>query len=71
MPEKQKISLKEKEEKLRKKIEEAKSALSRLQEKRQIELGKLACKHGLDSIDNTVLDKHFAELAKVLLDGNA
>jgi hypothetical protein len=70
MTEKQKISLKEKEEKLRKKIEEAKNALSRLQEKRQIEIGKLACKHGLDTIDNTVLDKHFSKLAKALVDGN-
>lgn len=70
MSEKQKMSLKEKEAKLFEKIEKAKNELSRLQEKRRLEIGKLACKHGLDAIENSILDKHFSQLAKELVDGN-
>lgn len=64
-----KADLKEKEAKLLEKIEKAKSDLSKLQEKRKLEIGKLAFKHGLDVFDNTVLDKHFSKLAKELLNG--
>ena len=70
MSEKQKKSLKEKENKLLEKIEKAKNELSRLQEKKRTDIGKLACKHGLDAFDDAVLDKHFSNLAKELANGN-
>lgn len=65
-----KINAAEKEKKLLVKIEKAKSQLLRLQDKRRLELGKIACKHGLDQYDNTVLEKHFAALSKELANGN-
>jgi len=71
MVEKQKMSLKEKEGKLLERIEKAKNELSRLQERRRSEMGKLACKHGLDAFEDVVLDKHFSRLAKEMADGNA
>lgn len=71
MSEKQKTSLKEKEDKLIKKIETAKKELLALQEKRLLEIGKLACKHGLDAYEDTLLDLHFAKLAKELGHGNS
>ncbi len=70
MTEKQKMSVKEKENKLIEKIEKAKKELSRLQDKRRVEIGKLACKHGLHGYDDALLDKHFANLADVLANGN-
>lgn len=71
MSEKQKISLKEKADKLIKKIETAKKELLALQEKRVLEIGKLACKHGLDAYEDTLLDQHFAKLSKELNHGNS
>lgn len=69
---KQKISqAKEKERKLIEKIEQAKQELSRLQDKRKIEIGKLACKHGLDAFENSFLDKAFATLSKELANEHA
>lgn len=71
MSEKQKISLKEKTEKLIEKIENAKKELLALQEKRLLEIGKLACKHGLDAYEDTLLDHHFSKLSEELSHGNA
>lgn len=71
MSEKQKISLKEKADKLIKKIEVAKKELLALQEKRLLEIGKLAYKHGLDAYEDTFLDQYFAKLAKELNHGNS
>lgn len=66
MSDKQKITLKEKADKLIKKIEKAKNELLELQQKRLLEIGKLACKHGLDAYEDILLDRHFAKLAKEL-----
>ena len=66
MPTNQKSSSKEKELKLIEKIEKAKKDLERLKHKRKIELGILACKHGLDEISHKQLDKAFAKLAEEL-----
>lgn len=71
MSEKQKTSLKEKADKLIKKIETAKKELLALQEKRLLEIGKLACKHGLHDYEDTILDHHFAKLSKELGHGNS
>ncbi len=68
---KQKISLREKENKLVEKIEKAKNELSRLQQKRRVELGKLAIKHGLDAYDNKIIDQHFAKLSQVLTNASS
>ena len=71
MSDDKKLSLKEKEQKLLKQIERAKQQLGRLYEKRKSELAQLACKHGLDSYDNAVLDKAFKKLAGELADEHA
>ena len=71
MYEKTTISLKEKTDKLIEKIEKAKKNLLALQEKRLLEIGKLACKHGLDAYEDTLLDHHFAKLSKELSHGNS
>jgi len=70
MPDKQKITLKEKEKKLIEKIKKAKEDLFRLQDKRRSEIGRLACQHGLDTYDDTILNQSFARLSKELADGN-
>ena len=70
MAEKSKTSLKEKEQKLINKIERAQKELSRLQEKRRHEIGKLACKHGLDSFDDATLNNCFSKLAEELAVAN-
>ena len=61
-----KISPQEKEKKLIEKIEKAKSQLARLQEKRRLEIAKIAYKHGLDQVDNKILDKAFKQVAVAL-----
>ena len=71
MSEKQRITLKEKADKLIKKIERAKNELLALQQKRLLEIGKLACKHGLDAYEDKLLDRHFSKLSKELNHGNA
>lgn len=57
----------EKQQKLIEKIEQAKKDLLALQEKRKREIGSLACKHGLDRLDNETLGNAFANLAKELV----
>ena len=71
MSEKQKITLKEKADKLIKKIESAKNELLALQQKRLLEIGKLACKHGLDAYEDILLDRHFSKLSEELNHGNS
>jgi hypothetical protein len=71
MSDKQKITLKEKADKLIKKIEKAKNELLALQQKRLLEIGKLACKHGLDAYEDILLDRNFAKLAKELNHANS
>ena len=71
MSEKQKISFKVKKDKLNKKIEKAKKEVLILENKRLLEIGKLACKHGLHDYEDTLLDHHFAKLSKELSHGNS
>ncbi len=66
MPITKKISSQEKEKQLLEKIEKAKSQLVRLQEKRRLEIAKIAYKHGLDQFDNKALDKAFKQVAEKL-----
>ncbi len=70
MTDKQKISLKEKEHQLIKKIQQAKQDLACLQDKRRLDIGKLACKHLLDAFDDKILDQAFEKLSKELSDGH-
>lgn len=71
MSEKQKISFKVKKDKLNKKIEKAKKEVLILENKRLLEIGKLACKHGLHDYEDTLLDQHFSKLSKELSHGNS
>ncbi len=66
MPLTKKISSQEKEKQLLEKIEKAKDQLARLQEKRRLEIAKIAYKHGLDQFDNKILDKAFKQVAEQL-----
>ncbi len=59
-----KITLSEKEKQLLEKIEQAKNELKSLKDKRKLELGELAYKHGLADLDNTLLSTLFGALAK-------
>ena len=58
-----KKTVSDKEKSLLAVIADAKKKLSRLQEKQTIELGELACKHGLHQFDVALLDEAFAKLA--------
>ena len=71
MTTKKKMSLQEKEKQLLKKIEKTKNDLMKLKEKRQRELGKLACDAGLDVFDNETLKKYFLKFAKDRNNGHA
>ena len=71
MSEKQKISFKVKKDKLIEKIEKAKKEVLILENKRLLEIGKLAYKHGLHDYEDTLLDHHFAKLSKELSHGNS
>ena len=52
----------EKEKRLLLRIESAKQALSKLQEKRKLDIGALAIKHGLDQFDNATLGRLFENI---------
>ena len=54
------------QQQLLKKIEKTKNELARLKNKRRMEIGALACKHGLDAFEDTVLETHFLKLAQTL-----
>jgi len=66
MTESKKISSQEKELKLKAKIEKAKKDLLKLQQKRKLEIGSIACRHGLDSYSSRKLDMAFAKLSQEL-----
>lgn len=66
MESKKKLSVEEKEKRILDRIEKAKKSLNQLQEKRRNDLGRLACKHNLDRISDTVLDQAFARLSREL-----
>ena len=61
-----KVNSREKERKLIEKIDNAKKELSQLRNRRRIEVGGLACKHGLDQYDDALLSQHFELLSKTL-----
>lgn len=67
MAKKQRLTIKEREMKLLEQIEKHKKTLIKLQEKRKFEIGGLACQHGLDILENNVLDEHFKKIAEILL----
>ena len=64
MADKQKLKMSEKERQLIEKIEQAKNELKSLRDKRKLELGELAYKHGLADLDNAILTKLFASISK-------
>ena len=57
-----KKTLSEKEKELQQIITDAKSKLAKLQNKQKIEVGELACKHGLNEFSLDVLDAEFKKL---------
>jgi hypothetical protein len=61
-----KKTISEKEQELLDIIESAKDKLLKLQHKQKIELGALACKHGLYQVDKETLDAAFKKLAEDL-----
>lgn len=56
----------EREQELLNTIADAKNKLEKLQQKQKIEIGELACKHGLNQFKTAVLDKAFKEIAEKL-----
>lgn len=67
---KQKKSHVDKEKALIEKLEKAKKDLAKLQNKRKMEIGQIAMKAGLSTIDDKTLAKAFSKLAKELGHGN-
>jgi hypothetical protein len=61
-----KKTISEKEQELLDIISSTKDKLSKLQQKQKIELGSLACKHGLHQVDKETLNTAFKKLAKEL-----
>jgi hypothetical protein len=59
-------SISDKEQMLRDKIEQHKQQLMLLQKKQKLELGTLAYKHGLHTVDFNVLDAAFLKLSEEL-----
>jgi len=60
----------EKEKELLDKIEKAKLDLAKLQRKQKIEIGTLACKHGLNEFDTKTLNSAFEKLSGELQRAN-
>ena len=60
---KMKKTLSEKERELVNIISETKKKLAKLQDKQKIEIGELACKHGLNQFDLKILDDAFKKLS--------
>ena len=52
-------------------IEKAKQKLEKLQQKHKLEIGSLAYKHGLHSLDIRQLDHAFSKLASEVSHGHA
>ena len=51
-------------------INQAKQKLDKLQQKHKLEIGQLACKHGLQNFTPQQLDYAFARIAKELSNGH-
>lgn len=64
--EKTKKTASDKEQEYLKIIDDTKIKLKKLQDKKKIELGELACKCGLSDFDLKELKMHFLKLAKDL-----
>jgi hypothetical protein len=60
----------EKEQELLATIADAKKKLEKLQQQQKIEIGTLACKHGLNQFDANKLEVAFKELAAKLKNAN-
>ncbi len=58
----ERVLFSEKERRLLMKIESAKQALNKLQEKRKLDIGALALKHGLDQFDKITLNRFFENI---------
>ena len=65
-----KKTLVEREQELVLKIQKAKKELDTLQKKQRQEIGALACKHGLNNFETSILDKAFSELSVKLTKEN-
>lgn len=52
----------QKEKELLALISNAKKKLKKIQDKKCIELGELACKYGFDQLDLSVVEKHFKSI---------
>ena len=61
-----KKTLSEKEKELKQIISDAKNKLEKLQNKQKIEMGELACKHGLNEFRLDMLDTEFKKLYESL-----
>lgn len=61
-----KKTLSEKEKELQQIISDAKNKLAKLQNKQKIEIGELACKHGLNEFNIDELDMEFKNLYEAL-----
>lgn len=57
-----KKTLSEQEQVLHNTIKEAQRKLEKLKSRQQLEIGELACKHGLNEFDLETLDKSFNRL---------
>ena len=58
-----KKTLSQKEQELKDIISDANKKLANLQSKQRMDIGKLACNHGLHVFDLNVLDNHFKKLS--------
>ena len=61
-----KKTLSEKEIELQQLILDTKKKLKELQSKQKIEIGELACNHGLHAFDLSLLDEEFKKLSSIL-----
>lgn len=61
-----KKSMSQKEQELKDIISDAKKKLSALQNKQKMEIGELACNHGLHAFDLKILDDAFKKIASQL-----
>ena len=71
MADKPKRTPKEREQQLMAKIEQAKKQLEQIKTKRKLEIGALAYKYGLETLEDSILDKAFSKLAKEFADEHA
>ena len=60
----------QKEKELLSPIADATKKLHKLQQNQRLELGEIACKHGLNQYELPILDKAFKELSEKLNQGN-